>query len=913
MYLKTDIKRAKWVRKTSEEFASQTYINALVELNGKIYGGSYPTPLLLEWNGADDWIMRSGEVGTPPNEELGIESLAVFNGKIYGGTHPRGKLAEWNGSNAWAEVAPQYGSETQIFALAVYNGKLYGGTNPGGKLLEWNGSNAWVEVAPKSGDETKIQCLLVYNEKLYAGTYPHGKLLEWNGSNAWVEVAGQPSGETQIHSLCEFEEDLYGGGATGKLYKWNGSNAWVEVAAAVAAIPIWTLSVFKDKLIGCTGSDTGNGGTLLEWNGSDAWTLKIATPLHTQTVRSAIVFNDELYVGTENGAMLFQLDWAKPASVATTPDDELKIYVLPKGTTEIDATSIEKYRIIPQDYRLRLDTQDERLKARELEITTERRTPISLFSRVVAVEAGRVLLNGYVEKLLSRNKETQKYLIKGNEGRLFGRFVPKIAILETFDLPPVIQNLLWMGDSFWPPGTPYYVYDSAKNIIFLSNGDTKTDLSNSVLSVRERGLIELTPYPALSDLQTYDNSYYVAPNGIYIRVQDSNWYSVGGLYVDRHFDNFCRLGSAPNIMTWSSQRVMYPDLDELATYIYKVLKANGFYISLSDDYNFTYINYSRTLGRTTNRIVYEKDLLDFEESGPSEPHVKALICRGESYQFATVMDGSQDSPIFAKEDYPGTYCRPMGLLKDVSVESFNRRNAEGFISISCERSLIQGLMPGDSFLLKLDEEATRRVQLSQLSLSSDGKTNAQLGSRIKGISDFWKDKIETSVYEDGFLQEVLPAFSETATFKPRDRYHNSCTLGSVTITIPAGLLSGYGARLLALLDVSFSVEDRYSVGPYPWKFTVWVNDVTGDWGNISEGSLSDGLNGVDVSDLLIEGENTIEIMAWYSSEFTTVHSACADGQQYFNLPWMGVYREWKGHPDISASVSINFFQMMGTL
>src|SRR5574344_355954 len=109
MYVKTDIKRAKWVRRTSEEFASQTYINALVEFNGKIYGGSYPTPLLLEWNGADDWIMRSGEVGTPPNEELGIESLAVFNGKIYGGTHPRGKLSEWNGSNAWAEVAGQYG------------------------------------------------------------------------------------------------------------------------------------------------------------------------------------------------------------------------------------------------------------------------------------------------------------------------------------------------------------------------------------------------------------------------------------------------------------------------------------------------------------------------------------------------------------------------------------------------------------------------------------------------------------------------------------------------------------------------------------------------------------------------------------------------------------------------------------
>lgn len=531
MYLKTDIKRAKWVRKTSEEFASQTYINALVELDGKLYGGSYPTPLLLEWNGSDNWIMRSGEIGTVPNEELGIESLAVFNGKIYGGTHPRGKLAEWDGSNAWAEVAGQYGSETQIYALAVYNGKLYGASHPGGKLLEWNGSDAWAEVAPKHGDETKIQCLLVFDGKLYAGTYPHGKLLRWNDSNAWAEVADQPSGEVQIVSLCEFEGELYGGGFTGKLYKWNGSDAWAEVAAGTASpYPIWTLSVFKAKLIGCTGSDTGNGGTLLEWNGTDAWTLKIATPLHNQTVRSAIVFNDELYVGTENGAMLFQLDWAKLEQADVSREDELKIYIMPPGTAQIDPTTIEQHRITPLSYTLKREINDERFKARELEITMDRRTPVGLFSRVVAVEAGQVVLNGYVERLVSKSKESKKYLIKGNEGRLFGRFVPKIVIRETSDLAGVISHLLWLVDSYWPPGTPYYVYDASKNIVRVNKGDTKTDLSNYVLSVREQGVhTRLTAYSALSDLQTYDYGYYILNNEIYIRASNSNWYSMGGV------------------------------------------------------------------------------------------------------------------------------------------------------------------------------------------------------------------------------------------------------------------------------------------------------------------------------------------------------------------------------------------------
>ena len=907
MYLKTDLKRAKWVRKTSEEFASQTYINALVEFNGKIYGGSYPTPLLLEWNGKDDWIMRSGEIGTPPNEELGIESLAVFNGKIYGGTHPRGKLGEWNGSNAWAEVAGQYGSETQIFALAVYNSKLYGASHPGGKLLEWNGSNAWVEKAPKHGDETQIHCLLVFNNKLYAGTYPHGKLLRWNDSDAWVEVAGQPAGETQIASLCEFNGKLYGGGFTGKLYEWNGSNAWTEVAAAVAAISIRTLTVFKDKLIGCT-----NGGTLLEWNGSDAWMLKIAQPFNYNTICSALVASDgDFYVGTENSALLLQLDWARSERADNSQEDELKIYVMPPGTAQIDPTTIEQHRITPQSYTLKREINDERFKARELEITTDRRAPIGIFSRVVAVEAGTVVLNGYVERLVSKSKETKKYLIKGNEGRLFGRLVPKVVFRETSDLAGVISSLLWLVDSYWPPGTPYYMYDASKNIIRLNKGDTKTDLSNYVLTIREQGVhTKLTAYSSLSDLQTNDYGYYISTNEIYIRASNSNWYSVGGLYADRMFDTFIRIGQSYPHDTFGSMRVLGPDHEEAAAYLYEVIRSNGFYIHLSDDFNFTYINYDRSMGASTNRVIYERDLIDFEESTPAAPIVTAMICKGDS-QFATNMDWSNGSPFFAFESFPNTNLRPMGLLREVALEAFQRRNSEKNMSITCRRQLLQGISPGDTFYIHLDDEAPRNVQLSQISISQDGKTKAQLGGRIRGITDFWKNKLENSVYEDDFLQVILPDFSETATFKPRDKYHNSCALGSITFTFPSGIRSGYGQRFLALLDLSLSIEDLYSVGPYPWKFTIWVNGQTGDWGNISEAFLDEGLSNVDVTDLLIEGENTIEILAQYSDEFTTVHSACADGQQYFNLPWMGVYREWKGHPDMSANVKIKFYQMLG--
>ena len=76
----------------------------------------------------------------------------------------------------WTEVAPQLGSQTDIYSLAVFNGKLYGGTCPNGCLFEWNGEDSWIQVAPQLNSQTHIRSLAVFNGKLYGGTYPNGLL-----------------------------------------------------------------------------------------------------------------------------------------------------------------------------------------------------------------------------------------------------------------------------------------------------------------------------------------------------------------------------------------------------------------------------------------------------------------------------------------------------------------------------------------------------------------------------------------------------------------------------------------------------------------------------------------------------------------------------------------------------------------
>ena len=276
----------------------------LVEYNGKLYGGTSPNGKLYEWNGADAWAEKAGQLGS----ETSIKSLAVYNNKLYGGTSPSGKLYEWDGSNSWIErVGP-----VSIHSIAFFNGKIYGGTS-GGELYEWDSTELkWVRRAPKLGSETDIICLAEYNGKLYGGTSPNGKLYEWNGADAWAEKAGQLNGQTTINSLAVLGApgNLYAGTSPGgRLFQWNGATAWTEKAPQLGAeTSIKSLAIFgtPSKLYG----GTSPNGKLYEWNGADAWVEK-APKLGAETsINELAVYNSKLYGGTGPNGRLYEWDGA---------------------------------------------------------------------------------------------------------------------------------------------------------------------------------------------------------------------------------------------------------------------------------------------------------------------------------------------------------------------------------------------------------------------------------------------------------------------------------------------------------------------------------------------------------------------------------------------------------------------------
>jgi hypothetical protein len=908
MYFKTDLRLAKWVTSAPQNSYEQTYVNSLTIFNGKLYAGTYPSALLFEWNGYDAWVLRADPFGGAVGGEDEINALAVFNNKLYGGSSPSGKLAEWNGSNAWVEKAPQLGSETSIKSMVVFNNKLYAGTYPSGKLFEWNGSNAWVEKAAQLGSEISVRSLVVFNAKLYG--VAGGKLYEWNGSNAWVQKAATPGGESDIYALIEFNEKLYGGGyATGKLFEWNGSNAWVEKAAQLGSDGIRSLVVFKDKLLAGTwyyNLYTGYGGRLFEWNGSNAWLAK-APQLNDQVeiLSLAAVPDDELYAGTAPQGLLFQLDWDRRK--AEKSDTGVKIYVAPPETIWDEAT-LDLHRISPLSFKLTEYRQEDKIKPRELDLTTDRRTPVSLFSRVLVVEAGKVKFNGFVERITSATLLTRKFVCKGNEAFLAGRYMPKVSYRGGPTIKSTIESMIDYANAYWPPGTPYQIYDESKNIILLKYIDSYVDVTTCTgLSVISDATVKLARRSALSDLQTYDNSYYVdTAKNLYIRVTDSSWYSVGGLLACNAFETFCRIGNVDVYWNRYLRGVLFCDLDEISTLIARVVKRHYYYINLRDDLNYTYLDLSLSAKRSTNAVLREQDILEYSLTSASKPPIQGAIVRGAGYQFASMLDARMGSKYFRLQEYSNTFRRDLGMLKSLASDYFNQQNEGDTIQIKTRPEILRGIRAGDVVSLFLDNEPLKRLQIAKITNSDDVGRVLELGTRIPGLTDMWGEALD--VLDDRPLYTILPAFSKSITFKPRDTSHNTCTKGSVTLNFPTGILGPNGKRFLALLDLSLSLQYPEAASDAPWDIKVTVNGKSGDWGHMPAVSLDEGLSEVDITDLIIEGANTIEIIAQYSDNFSNSHGGCNAGEMFPKLDWI-VGDEWNGHPDITASVSINFYRM----
>jgi len=164
----------------------------------------------------------------------------------------------------------------------------------------------WEEVAPQYGDDTvnRPSSLIVYNDEIYASSYGLGyTLLKWNGINAWIGIIAYAS-TNATRSLATLGNYLYGLGANCNLNKWDGESSWTRIVTNTTYYSPTILISYNGKLYTYEGSPSSV--QLLEWDGVTSWVSKGAYAVaDAETVADMIVYNDDLYLNTVAGLLVW--------------------------------------------------------------------------------------------------------------------------------------------------------------------------------------------------------------------------------------------------------------------------------------------------------------------------------------------------------------------------------------------------------------------------------------------------------------------------------------------------------------------------------------------------------------------------------------------------------------------------------
>lgn len=260
---------------------------------------------LLNWDGMTDFVSK-GSI-----ENNGLYAIAIFNEVIYV-AGDNGKLYQWDGVDTLTSVANELNSQ-DIHSLCVYQGNLYAGTGTGFRLFKWDGSSAWSEVAEDPTLEDKCYNLVVYNNKLYGTGYPDGRLYEWDGVSAWTLKATHPlSDSISTNSVIVWKNRLYAISyylTDSTIYYWEpGYTEWQVASDTLIDIALSGLVLFNDTIY----LYSIYSGVLYKWDGAGAIVQAAAALDYPDGIYSAVVYNNELYLGTGGtgvkGGRLYKYD-----------------------------------------------------------------------------------------------------------------------------------------------------------------------------------------------------------------------------------------------------------------------------------------------------------------------------------------------------------------------------------------------------------------------------------------------------------------------------------------------------------------------------------------------------------------------------------------------------------------------------
>jgi hypothetical protein len=434
-----------------------------------------------------------------------------------------------------------------------------------------------------------------------------------------------------------------------------------------------------------------------------------------------------------------------------------------------------------------------RLDARELKLTVDRRVPINQYNLITATDDGMVKARCYAESndIDIENDSKTTWACPGVEGLLNTRFAPDYFYpMDDVDFGKlfadtltngVVPGLIAIANSIPPRSLPYTIYDATRSIIKLAGyGKTSFWGTRNLFIGENAGAKQLTDSITLAALTYTECGFFRDDDDIYIRIEDlrsNGWYLLGGLLIENAYDTTVRLGEVAD-STQTLNGDLETSLDEMGDLIADCIYSSGFFLRIRDDANYTYIDIMKTDGRGSERGLYtiregETGFCSIGKSTASDPKVHGIVGIGMGGNYY----GKEDTTYtglraYEKFEVENGFRDDLGILISKIDTLFAARQIDSKYNIGSNK--IFQMYPGD--YIKFYPKDAPPLVLSSFSIeeSSSGVTSFELGAKTIDFVDV--EDARNSFprgFTDKYLRDLNDAVSKTGTFYLSDPEHKA--------------------------------------------------------------------------------------------------------------------------------------------
>jgi hypothetical protein len=429
--------------------------------------------------------------------------------------------------------------------------------------------------------------------------------------------------------------------------------------------------------------------------------------------------------------------------------------------------------------------QTNKLLPRELQLTMSRSSPLKTFDQVLVEKQGRVLFRGYAKFPAIGGKRIKTWTCAGMEDLLLNRRTPTFYF-DRFEKPTFGQlfadtlsqdqfpGLIAMANTYIMPGQDY-VMQGTENVAILPNMGTDSDLGTSNLYRIKDGkidqlneIVDLTEFLARAAANpSVGTTFHRDANKLYINITKGNdcmfWYNLGGVFADAYKgkDTTCRLGHIDNPDEKMSGTLML-NWSVIGDLILNICEANDRYVSIWDDWDYTYFDISESEGREPENGVYkfyESDLIDIKKRAPVSIRAHSITGQGRGTQYYTRDNHSPDDDIKIEtiQSFEDEFKDEDGKLVKLTDQAFiDQDKLELWTIAPISPALI--LMPGDWIRLKPDDEDEKLLKADTIKEDLiNGLATIDLSEHKTNFYDVWEhlqevDKSYTKTYPIEFAE-----------------------------------------------------------------------------------------------------------------------------------------------------------------